>query len=73
MNKKMFTDQFLDLMSSFMYEYLKEKARTKANIKKSINVFEIIWSEMLRREKKSDKRKSWIYANVEDGLQKGKA
>ena len=58
MNKKMFTDQFLDLMSSFMYEYLKEKAKTKANIKKSINVFEIIWLEMLRDKIKDDKRKS---------------
>jgi hypothetical protein len=58
MNKQMFTKQFLDSMSSFMYEYLKEKATTKTNIKKSINVFEIIWLEMLRGSKKSDKRKS---------------
>ena len=57
MNKKMFTDQFLDLMSSFVYEYLKEKARTKANIKKSIHTFEIIWLEMLREKIKNDKRK----------------
>ena len=58
MNKKIFTSQFIDLLSSFMYEYLKEKAKTKANIKKSISVFEIIWLEMLKGEKKSDKRKS---------------
>jgi hypothetical protein len=45
-------------MSSFIYEYIKEKARTKANIKKSINVFEIIWLEMLRDKIKDDKRKS---------------
>ena len=57
MNKKMFTDQFLDLMSSFIYEYIKEKARTKANIKKSIQTFEIIWLEMLREKIKNDKRK----------------
>ena len=57
MNKKMFTDQFLDLMSSFIYEYIKEKARTKANIKKGIHTFEIIWLEMLREKRKDDRRK----------------
>ena len=51
MNKKMFTDQFLDLMSSFIYDYIKEKARTKANIKKGIRTFEIIWLEMLREKR----------------------
>jgi len=56
-NKKMFTDQFLDLMSSFIYEYIKEKARTKANIKKGMQTFEIIWLEMLREKRKDDKRK----------------
>ena len=58
MNKKMFTNQFLDLMSSFIYEYIKEKAGTKANIKKGIRTFEIIWLEMLRERRKDDKRKS---------------
>ena len=54
----MFTKQFLDSLSSFIYEYLKEKAKTKANIKKGINIFETIWLEMLRESKKNDKRKS---------------
>ena len=58
MNKQMFTKQFLDSMSSFIYEYLKEKAKTKANIKKSINIFETIWLEMLRESRKNGKRKS---------------
>ena len=39
-------------------KFIKEKAKTKANIKKSINIFEIIWLEMLRENKKDDKRKS---------------
>ena len=58
MNKQMFTKQFLDSLSDFVYIDLKEKAKTKANIRKSINVFETIWLEMLRESKKSDKRKS---------------
>ena len=54
----MFTKQFLDSMSDFIYIDLKEKAKTKANIKKSINIFETIWLEMLRESRKNGKRKS---------------
>jgi len=56
-NKKMFTKQFLDLMSLFIYEYMREKKKTKANIRKSIQAFEITWLEMLRGKEKNDKRK----------------
>ena len=58
MNKQMFTKQFLDSLSEYIYIDLKEKATTKTNIKKSITIFETIWLEMLRESKKSDKRKS---------------
>ena len=57
-NKQMFTKQFLDSLSDFIYINLKEKAKTKANIKKSINVFETIWLDMLRESRKNGKRKS---------------
>ena len=57
MNKKMFTKQFLDLMSLFIYEYMREKKKTKANIRKSIQAFEITWLEMLRGKEKNAKRK----------------
>ena len=56
-NKKMFTKQFLDLMSLFIYEYMREKKKTKANIRKSIQAFEITWLEMLRGKEKNAKRK----------------
>ena len=54
----MFTKQFLDSMASFIYEYIKEKKKTKANIKKSINVFETTWLKMLQGKEKDGKRKS---------------
>ena len=54
----MFTKQFLDSLSDFIYIDLKEKAKTKSNIRKSINVFETIWLEMLRESRKNGKRKS---------------
>ena len=56
-NKQMFTKQFLDSLSDFIYINLKEKAKTKANIRKSINVFETIWLDMLRESRKNGKRK----------------
>ena len=57
-NKKMFQEQFVDLLVDFMYNNLKEKVKTKANIKKSIHTFEDIWLDMLRESKKNVKRKS---------------
>ena len=57
-NKQMFKKQFLDSLADFIYINLKEKAKTKANIRKSINVFETIWLEMLRESRKNGKRKS---------------
>tara|TARA_R100001530_G_scaffold116026_1_gene83031 strand:+ start:54 stop:230 length:177 start_codon:yes stop_codon:yes gene_type:complete len=57
MSKKMFQEQFVDLLTDFMYNNLKEKGKTKANIKKSINNFEDIWLTMLRESKKNVKRK----------------
>ena len=58
MPKKMFQQQFLDLLVDFMYMNLKDKVKTKSNIKKSIRSFEDIWIDMLRESKKNVKRKS---------------
>ena len=58
MPKKMFQQQFLDLLVDFMYMNLKDKVKTKSNIKKSIRAFEDIWIDMLRESKKNAKRKS---------------
>ena len=58
MPKKMFQQQFLDLLVDFMYMDLKEKVKSKSNIKKSIRSFEDIWIDMLRESKKNVKRKS---------------
>ena len=58
MPKKMFQQQFLDLLVDFMYMNLKDKVKTKTNIKKSIQTFEDIWLDMLRESKKNVKRKS---------------
>ena len=57
-NKKMFQGQFVDLLADFMYNDLKEKVKSKTNIKKSVNAFEDTWINMLRESKKNDKRKS---------------
>ena len=57
MTKKFFQKQFLDLLVDFMYMDLKEKVKSKSNIKKSIRAFEDIWIDMLRESKKNDKRK----------------
>ena len=58
MSKNFFQKQFVDLLTDFMYVNLKEKVKTKSNIKKSINTFENIWIDMLRESKKNVKRKS---------------
>ena len=55
-NKKMFTRQFLDLMASFLYNYLKGKEKTKTNIKAGLSNFEHVWLESVR-ENKNAKRK----------------
>mgnify|MGYP003668910750 FL=1 len=57
MSKKMFQQQFLDLLVDFMYMDLKEKVKSKSHIKKSIRAFEDIWIDMLRESKKNDRRK----------------
>ena len=57
-NKQMFTKQFLDSLSDFIYINLKEKAKTKANIKKSIIIFETLWLGMLRESKKNENKKN---------------
>ena len=56
-NKKMFQGQFVDLLADFMYNDLKEKVKSKTNIKKSVNAFEDTWINMLRESKKNDRRK----------------
>ena len=58
MSKSFFQGQFVDLLTDFMYNDLKEKVKSKANIKKSVNAFEDTWINMLRESKKNDKRKS---------------
>jgi len=58
MNKSFFQEQFVDLLADFMYNDLKEKVKSKTNIKKSVNAFEDTWVNMLRESKKNDKRKS---------------
>ena len=57
MTKKFFQKQFVDLLTDFMYVNLKEKVKTKSNIKKSIHSFEDIWIDMLRESKRNEKRK----------------
>ena len=56
MDKKMFTNQFLDSMASFLYSYLKGKEKTKTNIKAGLSNFEHVWLESVR-ENKNAKRK----------------
>ena len=58
MIKKMFQELFVDSLASFICIALKEKAKTKINIKKSIRAFEDMWIYNLRESKKIDKRKS---------------
>ena len=58
MTKKFFQKQFVDLLTDFMYVNLKEKVKTKSNIRISINTFEDIWINMLRESKRDVKRKS---------------
>jgi len=57
MSKKMFTNQFLDLMASFMYNHLKGKAKTKTNIKESISNFEHVWLESVRDNKNVNRKR----------------
>ncbi len=57
MSKKIFQKQFVDLLTDFMYNDLKEKVKSKANIKKSVRAFEDIWLDMLRESKRNEKRK----------------
>ena len=58
MSKNFFQAQFVDLLTDFMYNDLKEKVKSKTNIKKSVKAFEDTWINMLRESKKNDKRKS---------------
>tara|TARA_R100001480_G_scaffold61798_2_gene74213 strand:- start:1198 stop:1362 length:165 start_codon:yes stop_codon:yes gene_type:complete len=53
----MFQQQFRDLLVDFLYMHLKEKVKTKSNLKKTITTFEDMWLETLRENKKNDKRK----------------
>ena len=58
MTKKFFQKQFVDLLTDFMYNDLKEKVKSKVNIKKSIYSFEDTWLNMLRESRRNVKRKS---------------
>ena len=58
MPKKMFQDEFVNYLTDFIFINIKDKVKTKTNIKKSIRTFEDIWLDMLRESKKNAKRKS---------------
>ena len=58
MPKKMFQDEFVNYLTDFIFINIKDKVKTKTNIKKSIQTFEDIWLDMLRERKKNAKRKS---------------
>ena len=58
MPKKMFQDEFVNYLTDFIFINIKDKVKTKTNIKKSIQTFEDIWLDMLRESKKNVKRKS---------------
>ena len=57
MNKQMFSDQLIILMSEFIYDKIKGKPITEANVRKSIRAFENMWLTSVREIKKNDKRK----------------
>ena len=55
--KQMFSDQLIILMSEFIYDKIKVKAITEANVRNSIRAFENMWLTSVREIKKNDKRK----------------
>ena len=57
MSKQMFSDQLIILMSEFIYDKIKGKPVTEANVRKSIRAFENMWLTSVREIKKNDKRK----------------
>ena len=57
MSKQMFSDQLIILMSEFIYNKIKGKPITEANVRKSIRAFENMWLTSVREIKKNDKRK----------------
>ena len=55
--KQMFSDHLIILMSEFIYDKIKGKPITEANVRKSIRAFENMWLTSVREIKKNDKRK----------------
>ena len=55
--KQMFSVQLIILMSEFIYDKIKGKPITEANVRKSIRAFENMWLTSVREIKKNDKRK----------------
>jgi len=55
--KQMFSEQLIILMSEFIYDKIKGKPITEANVRKSIRAFENMWLTSVREIKKNDKRK----------------
>ena len=55
--KQMFSDRLIILMSEFIYDKIKGKPITEANVRKSIRAFENMWLTSVREIKKNDKRK----------------
>ena len=56
MSKQMFSEQLITLMSEFIYDKIKGKPITEANVRKSIRAFENMWLTAVREIKKNDKR-----------------
>tara|TARA_Y100000593_G_C4044068_1_gene206573 strand:+ start:300 stop:479 length:180 start_codon:yes stop_codon:yes gene_type:complete len=57
MSKQMFSEQLITLMSEFIYDKIKGKPVTEANVRKSIRAFENMWLTSVREIKKNDRRK----------------
>ena len=55
--KQMFSAQLIILMSEFIYDKIKGKPITEANVRISIRAFENMWLTSVREIKKNDKRK----------------
>ena len=73
MSKQMFSEQLITLMSEFIYDKIKGKPITEANVRKSIRAFENMWLTSVREIKKIDKRKNVaIIKNIRTGTEQQK-
>ena len=51
-NKKIFTNDFTDMLSDFLYKCIKNKGNKKSIIKNGINAFEHLWIFSMRKNQK---------------------